>query len=639
MYLNDSKRIYCALIDYKKAFDTISMNCLKDSINSFGFGTVFQKWIEIILNNRTACVKNGGHVSRDFSMERGVRQGCPISPILFIMAVELFAINIRQNTKIKGVTLPNSTFTYKILQYADDTTLFLRDLIDFREVLSKIKEFSLVSGLCINVSKTKAICPGQSMRYGDRQLDIEFVGEIKILGVHFSVNISAAENDQNWNSKIEALEKILKRWSRRDLSLIGKIQIIKTFGVSQFTYIMQSIGLPERAQTKITRIFFKFLWLKQFSNKRAIEKVRRSYMYSDYPSGGLNMHNIFESQTAFLLQWAEKLLVGPEEKWKVLPRFFLADVGSHNVFQSSVPWQTFKGRTLIRSAFWSNVVEAWLSKNCNYSYNSSVFNEPIFNNANVQYNNRPIFLNNVIRNNIFYVRDMCVGRNPLSFDQFKNKCTVYPVTFIDYFIIHSALPRDRLSSDDQNYEDEVRFKGAPIGTLGHKGFRGLIKKAEINQAFNRWSTTFSVSVPETIWGIAAECTAEVRLKLLHWKIINNIYGTNILLKKMGVRDTENCAHCNVPDYIEHFFVECNKVKGLWTEVENKLASVLGFRLTIPNHAKLLGFTDLKAVNKDAIRLINHIILIGKMCISKFKYGRHYNLIYLFESECQIRNMF
>ena len=75
-------------------------------------------------------------------MSRGVRQGCPISPLLFILTVELLAISIRNDKDIRGIYIPGSDRSLKIMQYADDTTLFLRDMVDFREVLSKIKLFS-----------------------------------------------------------------------------------------------------------------------------------------------------------------------------------------------------------------------------------------------------------------------------------------------------------------------------------------------------------------------------------------------------------------------------------------------------------------------------------------------------------------
>ena len=129
-------------IDYEKAFDSMATTAILKAIEYFGLGNVFKKWIKILLTDRMSCVKNSGFISDNFKMERGVRQGCPISPLLFLLTSELLSINIRKDTNIRGCVIGSEAT--KIKQFADDTTLFLADLIDFREVLSKIKDFFIV---------------------------------------------------------------------------------------------------------------------------------------------------------------------------------------------------------------------------------------------------------------------------------------------------------------------------------------------------------------------------------------------------------------------------------------------------------------------------------------------------------------
>ena len=212
-------------------------------VDIFGFGPYMKKWIEIILENRTFCVKNGGYISAEYQMLRGVRQGCPLSPLLFIIAVEMLGIKVRQDDKIKGikVRVGNCVISNKIKQYADDTTFLLSDMIDFREILSKIKEFSSLSGLYINKTKTYAMKLGARGENFAEFRGIKFVDKIKLLGIHFSNRQSARNLEENWEGKIEKLEKNLTLWSRRHLTLLGKTTIIKTFGISQFVYVMKSI--------------------------------------------------------------------------------------------------------------------------------------------------------------------------------------------------------------------------------------------------------------------------------------------------------------------------------------------------------------------------------------------------------------
>ena len=85
-------------IDYAKAFDTISIQWILSALRLFGFGDKLTDYIRIILTERVANIKNGGNMSEFFSLERGVRQGCPVSPLLFIIAVEVLSIAIREKT-------------------------------------------------------------------------------------------------------------------------------------------------------------------------------------------------------------------------------------------------------------------------------------------------------------------------------------------------------------------------------------------------------------------------------------------------------------------------------------------------------------------------------------------------------------
>ena len=81
--------------------------------------------VKTILNNRNSCVKNGGYISRFFYVSCGVKQGCPIAPLLFVLGAEILAQNIIQDQSIKGVKYPGSNAENKICQFADDTSFFL----------------------------------------------------------------------------------------------------------------------------------------------------------------------------------------------------------------------------------------------------------------------------------------------------------------------------------------------------------------------------------------------------------------------------------------------------------------------------------------------------------------------------------
>jgi len=116
-----------SFIDFHKAFDSLEWNFLLSCLRGFNFGPDFILWVDIFYKNIQSCVLNNSFkLRRTFALERGVRQGEPLSPYLFALAVEVLAIAVRQNTCIIGISIDGQET--KLLQYADDTTATLFDL-------------------------------------------------------------------------------------------------------------------------------------------------------------------------------------------------------------------------------------------------------------------------------------------------------------------------------------------------------------------------------------------------------------------------------------------------------------------------------------------------------------------------------
>ena len=110
-------------LDFEKAFDSLNWSFIQRTFKHFNFGSPMINWVKTFYNNIESCVLNNGWSSNFFKPERGVRQGCPLSPYLFILCVEVLAEKIRNTKDIKGIFVNDSEI--KISQYADDTTLIL----------------------------------------------------------------------------------------------------------------------------------------------------------------------------------------------------------------------------------------------------------------------------------------------------------------------------------------------------------------------------------------------------------------------------------------------------------------------------------------------------------------------------------
>ena len=124
-------------MDIEKAFDSLDHTFLLKVLKKIGFGQNFIRCIETITNSQESCVINGGNTTQYFNLERGARQGDPVSAYIFIIALEILFILIKSNNDIQGLEIFNHIFLYSA--YADDTTFFLKNNESIRELINVSK--------------------------------------------------------------------------------------------------------------------------------------------------------------------------------------------------------------------------------------------------------------------------------------------------------------------------------------------------------------------------------------------------------------------------------------------------------------------------------------------------------------------
>ena len=141
---------YLLTIDIEKAFDSVEHNFLFASLEEYGFHGYFLDWIKILLKNQQSCVLNGGNSTGFFPLQRGSRQGDPISAYLFILVIEVIFNAAKSDANIKPLEMFDTKFL--LTSYADDTTFFLKDPNSAKIIFGIFEKISRFSGLKVNSS-------------------------------------------------------------------------------------------------------------------------------------------------------------------------------------------------------------------------------------------------------------------------------------------------------------------------------------------------------------------------------------------------------------------------------------------------------------------------------------------------------
>ena len=147
--------------------DTIEHNFINRALKYLKFGNVIIRGIDVFYKDISSCVINNGHASPFFDISRGVRQGCSLSPYLFVICIELLAISIRNDSSLRGIPIIDTGVNReaKVSLYADDTTLLLpRNETALRRALQIFDKFKVCSGLKTKFFKCKLLRIGDVLK-------------------------------------------------------------------------------------------------------------------------------------------------------------------------------------------------------------------------------------------------------------------------------------------------------------------------------------------------------------------------------------------------------------------------------------------------------------------------------------------
>jgi len=189
------------------------------TLGSFNLESSLTSWIKLCYSNIESCVLNNGWARNYFTSERGVRQGCPLSPYIFIVCAEILGYKIRENKGIKGIIVCGNEIN--ISQYADDTTVILDgSKKSLKSALFDLEIFSGISGLRLNNKKTEILWIRACAERQDKscpEKDLKWVTDkLKALGVWFPSD-PVVSMKADYNEKLLKVRNCLSGWEYRFL--------------------------------------------------------------------------------------------------------------------------------------------------------------------------------------------------------------------------------------------------------------------------------------------------------------------------------------------------------------------------------------------------------------------------------------
>ena len=299
------------IVDYASLTD---WGFMSDTLTTMGFGPSFIGWIDLFYRGSQSAVNVNGHVSSYFSLSRGVRQGCPLSPLLYVMVAEVLACNIRCHPLISGLILPGSSVSLPPLsQYADDTSVVAVSNATITATFDVYDLYERGSGAKLNLSKCKGLWLGSWNGRTDVPVAIEWCScKIKVLGVFLG---PFASEEDNWRPRIDAVQNVLSSWRQRSLSFRGKALVINALALSRIWYVTSVVHMPSWVLRELNHSVFQF-----FYNGKP-DLVTRDVIAQPPSCGGFSVVNVQLKVWALLLQWVKRLSLSPSS-WVSLFSFW-----------------------------------------------------------------------------------------------------------------------------------------------------------------------------------------------------------------------------------------------------------------------------------------------------------------------------
>ncbi|GMJ01570.1 hypothetical protein HRI_003826200 [Hibiscus trionum] len=309
-------------VDFKKAYDTVEWSFLIRILREMGFGDRWISWIYKCVSSASISVLVNGSPTSSFSLSRGLRQGCSLSPMLFNIVGEALHLMIDKATQqglFNGFSLGRGVNKMSLshIQFADDLLMFCNaSLGEIRNVKRILRLFEVASGLQLNLNKCRLIglnTADQNIKEWANTLGCE---EGKLPIEYLGLPLGPKRNTlAMWEPIINRVHAALASWKSTKLTFSGRLVMIKSVLASIPIYYMSLFPLPSAVLKNLNQIMANFLWGGSSSSKK-IHWSKWEVVCRPYCLGGLGVRDLAFQNRALLCKWMWKFSSDKDGMWK-----------------------------------------------------------------------------------------------------------------------------------------------------------------------------------------------------------------------------------------------------------------------------------------------------------------------------------
>lgn len=565
-------------LDAEKAFDRVEWPYLLEVLARFGFGENFCRWVKILYNGPSAEVLTNTMTSKQFLVRRGCRQGCPLSPLLFVIAIEPLAIAVRSHKSIRGIQL--GQYEHKIALFADDVILFLKDLNkSIPALVNLIKTFGEISGYKVNDSKSSVMVFGEE----ERGQTNRYAGQFKITDTFTYLGIKITKDTGkivpiNYEPLLEQVFKLLERWTTLPISIIGKVNLLKMSILPKCLYLFQNIPLPPPINffQSLERAFNNFLW----NNRRP--RLKLSLIYLPYDRGGLQCPNLqwyyWAAQLRTIMYYFSE---ETRPSWVDMERDSDIDLPLHLYLYSSKVGILKKSTS---NPIVLNMINVWydVKKYLGISQPLSYFS-PIWGNTEFRPGRADGGFRMWAERGLRKIGDLYKERQLMSFQELVEKYNISRKHFFKYLQVRSFLYASQNQKFDipslSSLEEQVTKDGSAKGLIS--AFYDLLLSGSRVSSIGRleaWRNDIKEVISLEDWTRICEdaqkSSVNTRLRMLQYKWLMRVYITPVLLHKFDNNIPDICTKCNeCKGTLYHCIWECREIMAFWKEVKHVIDEI------------------------------------------------------------------